>query len=62
MVPVMAVATRRLPFDTTLRVMMIGLGLFLTVGALTIVGAAARDSVLDPGVEPIPHGAAVRVW
>ena len=52
MVPVMATATRRLPFDTTLRVMMIGLGLFLTVGALTIVGAAARDSVLDPGVEP----------
>lgn len=53
-VPVMAVATRRLPFDLTLRVMMIGLGLFLTVGALTIVGAAARDSVLDPGVEPDP--------
>ncbi|HEX9393177.1 MAG TPA: hypothetical protein VF923_00920, partial [Gemmatimonadales bacterium] len=43
LVPVMAVATRRLPFDLTLRVMLIGLGLFLTVGALTIVGAAARD-------------------
>jgi hypothetical protein len=54
MVPVMAVATRRLPFDLTLRVMLIGLGLFLAVGALTIVGAAARDSVLDPGVEPDP--------
>ena len=51
-VPVMAVATRRLPFDLPLRVMLVGLGLFLTVGALTIVGAAARDSVLDPGVEP----------
>ncbi|HYR31915.1 MAG TPA: hypothetical protein VEO93_08330 [Gemmatimonadales bacterium] len=54
LVPVMAVATRRLPFDLTLRVMLIGLGLFLTVGALTIVGAAARDSILDPGVEPDP--------
>ena len=53
-VPVMAVATRRLPFDLTLRVMLMGLGLFLTVGALTIVGAAARDSVLDPGVEADP--------
>jgi len=53
-VPVMAVATRRLPFDLTLRVMLVGLGLFLTIGALTIVGAATRDSVLDPGVEPDP--------
>jgi hypothetical protein len=51
-VPVMAVATRRLPFDVPLRVMLVALGLFLTVGALTIVGAAARDSVLEPGVEP----------
>ena len=29
-----------------------GLGLFLTVGLLTIVGSAVRESVLPPGVEP----------
>jgi hypothetical protein len=54
LVPVMAVATTRLPFDVPLRVMLVALGLFLTIGALTIVGAAARESVLDPGVEPDP--------
>lgn len=51
-VPVNSVATRRLGFDAPLAAAMIGLGLFLFVGALTIVGAAVRESVLPPGAEP----------
>ena len=51
-VPVNSIATRRLGFDTPLAVVLIGLGAFLLIGALTIVGAAARESVLPPGEEP----------
>ncbi len=29
-----------------------GLGFFLTVGFMTIIGSAVRESVLPPGVEP----------
>ena len=51
-VPVNSVATRRLAFDTPLAIVLIGLGAFLFVGAITIVGAAVRESVLTPGLEP----------
>jgi hypothetical protein len=52
LVPVNSVATRRLGFATPLAVGLLALGAFLLVGALTIVGAAVRESVLPPGVEP----------
>jgi hypothetical protein len=53
-VPVNAVPTRRLGLATPLALGLAGLGLFLLIGALTIVGAAVRESVLPPGVEPEP--------
>ncbi len=51
-VPVNSIATRRLGFDTPLAIGLLGLGAFLFVGAITIVGAAVRESVLPPGTEP----------
>jgi hypothetical protein len=51
-VPVMSVATRRLGIDRGLGVLFAGLGLLLFVGALTILGAAAREAVLPPGEVP----------
>jgi hypothetical protein len=51
-VPVNSIATRRLGFATPLAAGLLGLGLFLFIGALTIVGAAVRESVLPPGEEP----------
>jgi hypothetical protein len=52
LVPVNSIATRRLGFDTPLAIALLGLGAFLFVGAITIVGAAVRESVLAPGTEP----------
>jgi hypothetical protein len=54
-VPVNAVATRRLGMDRPMAIVLIGLGLFLFAGAVTIVAAAVRESVLPPG--HIPDGA-----
>lgn len=51
-VPVNSIATRRLGFDTPLAIALLALGAFLFVGAITIVGAAVRESVLAPGTEP----------
>ena len=51
-VPVNSIATRRLDLDPPLAAALLGLGAFLLAGALTIVGAAVRESVLPPGVEP----------
>ncbi|MGE5144419.1 MAG: hypothetical protein ACM3OA_13365 [Acidobacteriota bacterium] len=51
-VPVNSIATRRLGFDTPLAIALLGLGVFLFIGAITIVGAAVRESVLAPGMEP----------
>ena len=50
-VPVQAVPTRRLPLDGPLRTTLIALGLFLCVGLLTLVGAAAREGSLPPGTD-----------
>ena len=52
LVPVMAVATRRLALEKPLGAALLALGAFLCVGALTIVGAAVRESGLEPGAEP----------
>ena len=53
-VPVMAVAERRLGMQRAVGWGLAGAALFLFVGAVTIVGAAVRESVLEPGVEPDP--------
>lgn len=52
MVPVLALATEQRPMPPWLGGVLAGLGLFLTVGFLTIVGAAVRESVLPPYVDP----------
>ena len=54
-VPVSAVATKRLPMVPGLGWTLAGLGIFLIVGALTIVRAAAAESTLPPGEEPDVH-------
>jgi hypothetical protein len=51
-VPVPAVATQTLGMKRGMAMGLAGLGLFLFVGALTIVGAAVRESVLPPGEVP----------
>jgi hypothetical protein len=51
-VPVAAVRTRTLGMQRALGFTLGGLGLFLLAGALTLVGAAMRESVLPPGEEP----------
>jgi hypothetical protein len=51
-VPVPAMATERLGMPAGLAATLIGLGAFLLIGALTIVGAAAREAGLPPGTAP----------
>jgi hypothetical protein len=51
-VPVMALATAQRAMAPWLGTMLAALGIFLTVGLLTIIGSAVRESVLPPGVEP----------
>jgi hypothetical protein len=49
-VPVPSFARRTLPMQRTLGVFLLGLMVFLSVGMVSIAGAAAREGVLDPGV------------
>jgi hypothetical protein len=51
-VPVMALATAARAMPPGLGYVLIGLGLFLGVGLMTIVGAAIRESVMPPGAVP----------
>jgi hypothetical protein len=51
-VPVTAVAERRLDMNRAMAVGLIGAVLFLFVGAMTVFGAAVRESVLPPGEQP----------
>lgn len=51
-VPVLAVAERLLPMSPAVGFGLAAAGLFLFVGAVTIVGAAVRESVLEPGHVP----------
>jgi hypothetical protein len=51
-VPLTAVAGRRLGFDRPLAAVLLVAGLVLALGIVTIVGAAVRESVLPPGAEP----------
>ena len=54
-VPVVAVATRRLGLDLPLAAGLAAFGAFLFVGAVTIMGAAVREAVLPPGETPDPR-------
>src|SRR2546426_5411757 len=54
----MAVATGRLPLAKSLAAGLVALGALLLAGAITIVGAAVRESVLEPGVAPDGR----RIW
>lgn len=51
-VPLTAVPGRRLAFDTPLAALLGVAGLVLTLGLVSIAGAAVRESVLPPGAEP----------
>src|SRR5262245_30419934 len=51
-VPLVAVPSRRLGFDTPLAALLITLAVFLATGMFSIIAAAVRESVLPPGVEP----------
>jgi hypothetical protein len=51
-IPVVVVASRRLALDTKLGAGLILVGIFLIVGVVTIVGAAVRESSLQPGQAP----------
>ncbi len=50
-VPVPAIATARRTLDFKLSILLAGLGIFLFVGAVAIIGACAREGVLVPGRE-----------
>jgi hypothetical protein len=52
LVPVMAVATQRLELRTPLGILLFCLGSLLFAGAVTLIWAAARESVLEPGTAP----------
>jgi hypothetical protein len=51
-VPVPAVATQLLGMNKGLGWVLAGLGVFLFIGAVTAIGAAAREGVLPPGRAP----------
>jgi hypothetical protein len=52
MIPVMAIATAERPMPPWLGGALLVLGLILTAGLLTLIGAAVRESVLPPGEDP----------
>src|SRR4051812_20398453 len=51
-IPVLALATAERPMPPWLGAVLASLGVFLTVGLLTIVGTAVRESGLPPGEDP----------
>ncbi len=48
-VPVTAVATQRLPMPKVLSFLLAAMGALLVIGAISLVGAGAREAVLEPG-------------
>jgi hypothetical protein len=54
-VPVAAFARRTLPMQKALGVLLFGLMLVLSIGIISIAGAAAREGVVRPGAEPLPR-------
>lgn len=59
LVPVTAMPAKVLRMKKGMGVVLAALGLFLFAGAVTLVGAAMRESVLAPGEEPEPRR---RTW
>ncbi|HSF38741.1 MAG TPA: hypothetical protein VLT87_03045 [Thermoanaerobaculia bacterium] len=55
LVPVAALPTRILTMERGMGWLLAGLGLFLFFGAVTLVGAAVRESTLPPGEAPDPR-------
>jgi hypothetical protein len=53
-IPIVAAATRQLEMARGLQFLILGGGLFLVLGLLTIVGTASRESVLPAGTQPLP--------
>jgi hypothetical protein len=51
-VPLAAVAARRLAFSPFLAALLLAVGVILALGLFSIVGAAVRESALPPGAEP----------
>jgi hypothetical protein len=51
-VPVPALSTRILPMQKTVAAILLALGLVLTVGIVSIVGAGVREAVVEPGQQP----------
>src|SRR5438270_3561309 len=51
-VPVSSFATGRLPLSAGLTALLVVLGLVLLVGLLTLVHAAAGESLVPPGIVP----------
>lgn len=51
-IPVAVVATKVLQMDQPMGYGLAAVGLFLLIGAITIIASASRESVLEPGVEP----------
>ncbi|MBC8088827.1 MAG: hypothetical protein H7Z40_16300 [Phycisphaerae bacterium] len=51
-VPLVAVAARRLQFNGVLSALLVAAALVLVAGLLTLVGAAVREAVLPPGATP----------
>jgi hypothetical protein len=54
-VPVVALATAQTEMPRALGFLLAGLGLFLAVGLLTLIGAASRESTIPPGNSPAPR-------
>jgi len=55
LIPVDAVAIRVLPMDKSLGVALAALGMVLGLLLLSVIGAAVRESMLDPGQKPAPR-------
>lgn len=53
-VPVSSFATGRLPLSPALGAMLVGLGVLLVVGLLTLIHAGAGESLVAPGQTPAP--------
>jgi len=54
-VPVPVFARRTLPMEGSLATLLFGLMLFLSIGIVSIVGAAAREGGLEAAATPSPH-------
>jgi hypothetical protein len=51
-VPIMSVATKRLPMSSSLALLLIALGGLMAAGAVSIVGAGRHEATTAPGLEP----------